>query len=133
MLTSKSNTSKAIIFLCIAMENKSMKDFKKEFGQHLKILREKNNITQEKLSELINYSVINISRVENGHVFPSLEVILSYADVFNLQMKDLFDFEKNIESKLSSDLEKLNKLLQSAESRYTKVIHDIAKSIIINL
>jgi transcriptional regulator with XRE-family HTH domain len=107
-----------------------MRKFKKEFGQHLKIIRENTKLTQEELAELLDYSVVNISRVENGHVFPSLEVILAYSKAFNLEVKDLFDFNTNIPHELPTELNRLIELLRETENRHTKLIYDISKRLL---
>lgn len=51
-----------------------------ELGRTIYYLRKEKNLTQEKLAELIGYSIGTISDVENGKVNPKWTFIISLAD-----------------------------------------------------
>lgn len=107
-----------------------MNEFKKKFGMHLKQLREDAGLTQEKLAEIVEYSVINISRLENGHVFPSLEILLAYSEAFNIEVKELFNFDYKGSDQPPAEIERLNNLLAGVEKKYIKVIYRVSKEIL---
>ncbi len=67
----------------------------KLFGNRIKTLRTERNLTQDNLAEIVNVQPRHISRIENGHSFCSFEVLESFARAFDLQIKDLFDFEQD--------------------------------------
>ena len=52
-----------------------MKNTKKTFKDKLVDFRIKNNLTQLQLSELCGLPIVTISRLENGHVEPSVKTL----------------------------------------------------------
>lgn len=63
-----------------------------KFGQRIKELRKKQNLTQEKLAELakIDYSYLNL--IESGKKNPSLKRIGKIARVLKVSLSELFKF-----------------------------------------
>ena len=70
-----------------------MTSLKRKFGKRLKELRKSKGLIQEQLAELINIEPPNISRIESGTHFPQPENIEKIAQVLNISVKELFDFE----------------------------------------
>ncbi|MFA7658459.1 MAG: helix-turn-helix transcriptional regulator [Candidatus Gastranaerophilaceae bacterium] len=68
-------------------------DVKNLFGQRIKILRKKRNLTQSNIAEMVDVDAKHISCIENGKNFPSPELIAKLANAFNLHVKELFEFE----------------------------------------
>lgn len=62
---------------------------KKNISDNLRVLRTKNRITQEKLSELIGINQQQISFIENGKALPKLETIIKIAEALNVTVNDL--------------------------------------------
>lgn len=60
------------------------------FGEKLKLLREKKHLTQNDLAKLLNVSKANISRYELGIRQPSIETIIRIAKFFNVSIDWLF-------------------------------------------
>lgn len=56
----------------------------KTVGERLKALREDNDLTQTKLSKELQLSRTAISSYEIDNATPSLEVLIKYADYFNV-------------------------------------------------
>ena len=56
----------------------------KAIGQRIKRLRKENNLTQEKLSELLNISTEHLSRIETGSYRPSLSLIEHISEIFEV-------------------------------------------------
>ena len=70
-----------------------MDDISKKFGQRILELRKLKGYTQSELAEMIDVEVVTISRIENGSRFPKKETLQNIANVFNVEIKELFDFE----------------------------------------
>lgn len=70
-----------------------MDNIKSLFGQRIKNLRKKRNLTQAQIAELVEVDAKHISCIENGKNFPSPELIAKLAKAFNLHTKELFEFE----------------------------------------
>ena len=91
----------------------------KQFGKHLKKLREAKKLGQEQLAELIGVEYQTISRIETGHYFTSFANLQKISKALNVKIKDLFDFSdeeftkseiiKQINNEIKNlDLEDLN-------------------------
>ncbi len=77
-----------------------MSDFKKKFGANLKALRKSRNITQEKLSELINIHYRQMSKIETGDNFPSSKTLEKLCLALKIPPVALFDFDFLYEEEL---------------------------------
>ena len=83
---------------------------KKELlGLRIKEFREKQKMTQDKLSEMVGIDPKHLSRIENGRNYPSFETLekildsleITFEDIFqNEHFKDKNDLIKNINTKL---------------------------------
>ena len=90
------------------------KDIKKLLGLKVKEYRQKQKLTQEKLSELVDVDQKHISRIEAGGSFPSSELIGRVATALKVEPKDLFEFyhlqsEKDLKKDINLMLEQLSK------------------------
>ena len=72
-----------------------MSDIKNKFGKRLRKLRRNSDITQEELAEKIGVSSNFISQLERGINAPSFEVLAKLAEVFEVPVRDLFDFPED--------------------------------------
>lgn len=103
-----------------------MSDIKFLLGQRIKELRKQNNITQQQLAELINVDQRNMSAIECGINFPTKH-FLKIAQAFNIEVKELFDFEhieltdEIMKSEAKSQIDRLN-------SHDLKIIYKLLKS-----
>lgn len=70
-----------------------MQSFKQKFGKRVRELRKSKQMTQETLAELISMEPSNISKLECGMHFPAPEKIERIANILDVEIKDLFDFE----------------------------------------
>lgn len=57
----------------------------------IKLLREKNNISQRVFSELLGLDSSYISKFERGLINISLEKLIDIANYFNIEVRELFD------------------------------------------
>jgi len=70
-------------------------EFKKLFGKRVKELRLLNNLTQEKVSELMWIDPQHFCKMENGSHFPTVKNLLKLAEIFKVEPKDLFSFDNS--------------------------------------
>lgn len=68
------------------MDEKLLKD---TLAKNLKILRAKNDYSQEQLAELADISQQQISFLENGKMNPKLTMLVQIAEVFGITVNDL--------------------------------------------
>ncbi len=59
----------------------------------LKIYRVRFNYTQDDLSKILKVSRQTINAIENNKYFPSLELGLQLAKIFNCKVDDLFSLD----------------------------------------
>lgn len=52
-------------------------------GERIKFLRKKSNLSQKDLGNIVDLHDSNISRIENGTVFPTADILLKIALHFN--------------------------------------------------
>lgn len=69
---------------------------KKQLGRRIQNLRRTAKITQETLAEIIGIDPKNVSRIENGNSYPSSETITAIAKALNVDIYELFIFEKKV-------------------------------------
>lgn len=63
----------------------------------VKEFRENNNMTQEKLGEMVGVSRITIISIEKGKYNPSIMLAYKIAKIFNFTIEEVFLFEEGIE------------------------------------
>ena len=69
------------------------KNLKSAFGENLKYLRKSKGLTQERLAEDLGISHRQLSRIESGDNFPSVETLEKISLYLETDLKVLFDFE----------------------------------------
>ena len=62
----------------------------KTLGLNIKAERTTKNLSQEKLSELIQVSMQTISQIEQGKQTPSVFIIFDISNVLGISMEELF-------------------------------------------
>ncbi|MCI9625224.1 MAG: helix-turn-helix transcriptional regulator [Clostridia bacterium] len=67
--------------------------------ENIKLLREKNNISQQKLGEIVGVSQQSINKYENHNVEPDINTLKRLADYFNTSIDFIVGYT-NIERKL---------------------------------
>lgn len=100
----------------------------KLFGKRIRELREKNNLTQEKLAEILELDYQTISRIETGYYFTSYENLEKFAKAFNVEIKALFE-TKHLEEELDFEKEIIN-MLKRVTKEEKKLIYKIVNDII---
>ena len=67
-----------------------VQNLKTKLGMRIKELRLSNNLTQEKLAELVGMERTNITRIEAGKHFPNAEYLEKFANIVNVLPNELF-------------------------------------------
>ena len=65
---------------------KEKKALKKEMGERLRLFRKHLIYTQEKLAAFLSVTRADISRIERGYIFPSLDMLQSLSKELNLSL-----------------------------------------------
>ena len=91
------------------------------FGEILKDLRRKNDITQEELADILGVTSQSVSRWEKGACYPDMELLPAIANYFNVTVDDLLGMNE-IRSR-----ERLNAIFTEAlnlerESKYEDAV-----------
>ena len=68
----------------------------KEFGDKIKILREKNNLSINQFASTINCSSRSLERWENGEGKPNLKNLFNICRKFNVSMKEFYNQKTNL-------------------------------------
>lgn len=69
------------------------KEYIVKFGKNLRQIRESKSFTQEALAESIGSERAFISRIERGIINPSVSTVKAIADVLEIDVCLLFQFE----------------------------------------
>ena len=65
-----------------------------DFGDKVKLLRKKHDLSQENLAAILKINRNCLSRIETGKSEPSLSVIRDIAEFFNVDVASLMDIQK---------------------------------------
>lgn len=70
-----------------------MDDLKIRFGERVKAIRKKKNLSQEQLAEKIDIAVTNMGKIEHGESFVTSSTLQKLADVLGVKVQDFFVFD----------------------------------------
>lgn len=105
-----------------------------DFGEKLHMLRKNNNLSQEKLAEILNVDRHCISRIENGQSEPGLTLLKNMANYFKVDIATLVGTEvggrsseekineiaRNCHYLLDKDLDFLIRIISVMREEYVK-------------
>lgn len=66
-----------------------------KFSDNLKLIRKQRGLTQQELGAKLNLSKAVISKYENGIGFPTLDVLMQFAEYFNVTTDFLLGLEND--------------------------------------
>lgn len=75
-------------------------------GENIADLRKQNNYTQQELADMLAYSDKSISKWERGEATPDIEVLLSIAKLFDVDIKYLLEIHNEEEKQEIKKIEK---------------------------
>ena len=83
-----------------------------KIGKHIKELRNRDGVTQDKLAEALGVTAQAISKWENESGYPDIEYITPIANFFNVTIDQLFGHDRSeSENKINEYCEKLDEML----------------------
>ncbi len=99
----------------------------KLFGKRIKELRKQRNLTQEELSEKLGVFQKQIGNIETGTTFTTMTNIVKLAQVFDVDIKDLFEF--NHQKPRVEIIKEIEDLIANSSDKQLKTIYRIVKDI----
>ena len=101
---------------------------KKLLGLRIKQLRKNINLTQFALGEKIGIDQRQVAYIEGGNCFPSLKTLNKLSNVFDCNLKDLFDYEHLIENDKDLKADVIKKI-SNIDIKKLKLYSQILKTI----
>lgn len=95
-------------------------------GLRIKSLRRQNNITQEKLSEMLNITTEHLSRIETGTYRPSIKLIEHICQAFDIDEQYLLFGVRSTSDKNLALIEKIS-ILSDHQRKAIEIILDSMK------
>ena len=92
-------------------------------GLRIKELRNKSNLTQAELAEIVGIDPKHQSCVENGRNFPSADLIEKYASAFKVDTSSILNIQHIKERKVL--LKDINNAIKTASDKDIILIHRI--------
>lgn len=100
-----------------------MATIKEKLGARIQEIRKSKHLTQEKLAEMINIDIPNLSNIERGKRFVSSETLERIINALDVDEKDLFDFNH---IKLRDEIMKeINDILNDFSDKELKYFYKI--------
>ena len=100
-------------------------DVKLLLGKRIREYRLKRNLTQAQLAEQLGVDDKHLSRIELGRNMPNPQLLENLAVVFQIEIKDLFEFthlenSENLKSELLKIIDQLNEEQLSLAYKYIR-------------
>jgi transcriptional regulator with XRE-family HTH domain len=77
----------------------------------LRLIRIFNDLTQKELAEKLDLSKSYISEIESGKKTPTLKLLSSYSELFDIPVSSILFFSENLDS--GKDIDKARQLISS--------------------
>lgn len=69
------------------------RDYQKELGEAIQALRKERGLKQQDLATAAGVSVAQVSNVESGQFWPSVQALIAFAEKLGVRVGDIFAFE----------------------------------------
>lgn len=94
-----------------------------KIGQHIKLLRKRDDVTQERLAEALGVTSQAISKWETENGYPDIEYIVAIANFFNVTLDELCGHEKAAkERKILEYCEKIDDMHRNWEPIEERIV-----------
>lgn len=94
------------------------------FGQRIKALRRKENLTLEQMSSALNISIDHLSRIELGKRGASIDLTLDIADLLNVSVDFLVKGTSRMPPSAQKLIAQIRELLDGFEARLLSSLPD---------
>ena len=93
-----------------------------KIGKQIKILRNRDGVTQDRLAEALGVTSQAISKWENESGYPDIEYIVPIANFFNVTIDALFEHDRSeSENKINEYCEKLDEMHRGWENVHDRI------------
>ncbi|MCQ2743801.1 MAG: helix-turn-helix domain-containing protein [bacterium] len=94
-----------------------------KLGKRIKELRERKNLSQQQLSDIMDMEASNLSKIERGVQIPKEESLIKLAKALEVSIVDLFDYEHYTDRTML--LKNINKILTDSDEKTLQKIYKI--------
>ena len=101
---------------------------KKLLGKNIKSYRRTLGLTQAELGSKIGIDQRQVAYIENGHCFPSLQTLLKFAEIFECELKNIFEFETEVKKDLKAELSQKVSTLDNKKSKVLYQLLDVVNA-----
>ena len=103
---------------------------KESIADKIKLLREEHKMSQEELAYNINLHPASLSKIENAKVCITLNTIEKICSLYNISIKEFFNFEKPvINNDAKSLIAEINDELKEKDIKNLNIIFTIVKAL----
>lgn len=103
-----------------------MSDLKIKLGRRIQSLRKSQNITQERLAEIIDMDITSLSKIETGRNYPQPDTIEKISSALGVDISTLFIFNENFSVEDYCSAINKNVQLIKNNSEKLKFLYDIS-------
>jgi transcriptional regulator with XRE-family HTH domain len=104
-------------------------DVKRAVGKRIKIVRQRNGLTQDQLAEQVGLSPKYISGIERGVENPTMDILIRLAKMLGVEPYDLFLFGESEESEKA--LRKgIEKMVREADREKLQLYFDVMRKVL---
>ena len=104
-------------------------DIKRAVGKRIKIVRQRNGLTQDQFAEHVGLSPKYISGIERGVENPTMDILLRVAKALEVEPYDLFLFGESEESEKA--LRKgIEKMVREADREKLQLYFDVMRKVL---
>jgi transcriptional regulator with XRE-family HTH domain len=104
-------------------------DVKRAVGKRIKIVRQRNGLTQDQLAEQVGLSPKYISGIERGVENPTMDILLRVAKILGVEPYDLFLFGESQDSEKA--LRKgIEKMVREADREKLQLYFDVMRRVL---
>ena len=101
-----------------------------KFNEKIKVLRKSTNMNQQELADKIHIHVTHLSKMENGHLLPSIDIVQRLMKVFAVSADSLLnDSESGLVDIQSNELNQqillINQLDEDEKNALIKIINSM--------
>lgn len=101
-----------------------------KFNEKIKALRKSANLNQQELASKLHIHVTHLSKIENGHLLPSIDIVQRLMKVFAVSADNLLNDEENsvveLENhELNEQLMLINQLDEDEKNALIKIINSM--------
>jgi transcriptional regulator with XRE-family HTH domain len=101
-----------------------------KFNEKIKTLRKAANMNQQELADKINVHVTHLSKIENGHLLPSIDIVQRLMKVFAISADQLLNDNENSvvniqNHEMNEQLMLINQLDEDEKNALIKIINSM--------